>query len=108
MLLTRLCVKPTWGIIRLLRSDDLLPRWEQVVEKVMPDDHSKLVPPLPIPNRTVKQLCADDSAATSVKVGYRHASYSKEPPSSDLVGGFFTSFEIYWLFFSKAWRLNLF
>ena len=35
--------------------------------QVMPDDHSKLVPPLPIPNRTVKQLCADDSAATSVK-----------------------------------------
>jgi hypothetical protein len=46
----------------------------------MPDDHSKLVPPLPIPNRTVKQLCADDSAATSVKVGYRQASYMKKPP----------------------------
>ena len=43
------------------------------------DDHSKLVPPLPIPNRTVKQLCADDSAATSVKVGYRQASYMKNP-----------------------------
>ncbi|WP_334686077.1 hypothetical protein, partial [Janthinobacterium sp. CAN_S1] len=27
------------------------------------------------PNRTVKQLCADDSAATSVKVGYRQACY---------------------------------
>ena len=47
--------------------------------KSMPDDHSKLVPPLPIPNRTVKQLCADDSAATSVKVGYRQASYTKKP-----------------------------
>ena len=47
--------------------------------KSMPDDHSKLVPPLPIPNRTVKQLCADDSAATSVKVGYRQASYKKKP-----------------------------
>ena len=45
--------------------------------QVMPDDHSKLVPPLPIPNRTVKQLCADDSAATSVKVGYRQACYSQ-------------------------------
>ncbi|MDN2680680.1 hypothetical protein, partial [Janthinobacterium sp. SUN033] len=32
-----------------------------------------------IPNRTVKQLCADDSAATSVKVGYRQACYSKKP-----------------------------
>ena len=41
--------------------------------QVMPDDHSELVPPLPIPNRTVKRLCADDSAATSVKVGHRQA-----------------------------------
>ena len=50
--------------------------------QVMPDDHSKLVPPLPIPNRTVKQLCADDSAATSVKVGYRQACYlEKQPPA---------------------------
>src|SRR4051812_20239398 len=44
----------------------------------MPDDHSKSVPPLPIPNRSVKRLCADDSAATSVKVGYRQASYKKK------------------------------
>jgi hypothetical protein len=49
----------------------------QMPVQVMPDDHSKLVPPLPIPNRTVKQLCADDSAATSVKVGYRQACYSQ-------------------------------
>ncbi len=41
--------------------------------QVMPDDHSKLVPPLPIPNRTVKRLRADDSAATSVKVGHCQA-----------------------------------
>ncbi|MEW6763027.1 MAG: hypothetical protein AB1437_19600, partial [Pseudomonadota bacterium] len=40
-----------------------------------------------IPNRTVKRLCADDSAATSVKVGYRQASYMKNP-TSDLVGFF--------------------
>jgi hypothetical protein len=45
----------------------------------MPDDYSKLVPPLPIPNRTVKRLCADDSAATSVKVGHRQASYKAKP-----------------------------
>nr|GEU28156.1 probable 3-hydroxyisobutyrate dehydrogenase-like 2, mitochondrial [Tanacetum cinerariifolium] len=49
----------------------------------MPDDHSKSVPPLPIPNRTVKRFCADDSAATSVKVGYRQASYLEKPPSGD-------------------------
>ena len=47
--------------------------------QVMPDDHSELVPPLPIPNRTVKRFRADDSAATSVKVGYRQACYKKTP-----------------------------
>ena len=31
-------------------------------QQVMPDDHSESVPPLPIPNRTVKRLHADDSA----------------------------------------------
>ena len=46
---------------------------EHATLQVMPDDHSKLVPPLPIPNRTVKRLCADDSAATSAKVGHRQA-----------------------------------
>ena len=45
----------------------------------MPDDHSESVPPLPIPNRTVKRLRADDSAATSVKVGYRQALTLKRP-----------------------------
>ena len=45
----------------------------------MPDDHSELVPPLPIPNRTVKRLRADDSAATSVKVGNRQACVTKSP-----------------------------
>ncbi len=39
----------------------------------MPDDHSKLVPLLPIPNRTVKRLSADDSADPRVKVGHRQA-----------------------------------
>jgi hypothetical protein len=42
-------------------------------QKVMPDDHSKVVPLLPIPNRTVKRLSADDSADSRVKVGHRQA-----------------------------------
>jgi hypothetical protein len=46
--------------------------------QVMPDDHSKLVPPLPIPNRTVKRLRADDSASTRVKVGHRQALYPQK------------------------------
>ena len=39
----------------------------------LPDDHSKLEPPLPFPNRTVKQLRANDSADPRVKVGHRQA-----------------------------------
>lgn len=43
------------------------------------DDHSKVVPLLPIPNRTVKRLRADDSGRTSVKVGHRQALILKTP-----------------------------
>ena len=49
----------------------------------MPDDHSELVPLLPIPNRTVKRLCADDSADTRVKVGHRQAIQPGNAPSLD-------------------------
>ena len=42
-------------------------------KKFKPDDHSKLEPLLPIPNRTVKRLRADDSADSRVKVGHRQA-----------------------------------
>ena len=52
-----------------------------------PGDNSELEPPLPIPNRTVKRLCADDSAATSVKVGHRQAFIRKTP--SEIQMGFF-------------------
>ena len=47
-------------------------------KKFMPDDHSELVPLLPIPNRTVKRLSADDSADSRVKVGHRQANYSQK------------------------------
>jgi hypothetical protein len=46
----------------------------------MPDDHSESVPPLPIPNRTVKRLHADDSADTRVKVGNRQAPHASPKP----------------------------
>ena len=45
----------------------------------MPDDHSELVPLLPIPNRKVKRLCADDSAGSRVKVGHRQALMPETP-----------------------------
>ena len=37
----------------------------------MSGGHSEVVPRLPIPNRTVKRLSADDSADSCVKVGHR-------------------------------------
>ena len=54
---------------------------ESARQQVMPDDHSKVAPLLPIPNRTVKRLSADDSADSRVKVGHRQALIAKAPPS---------------------------
>ena len=51
--------------------------------RLKPDDHSELVPLLPIPNRTVKRLSADDSADSRVKVGHRQATYSQEKRPED-------------------------
>jgi hypothetical protein len=45
----------------------------------MPDDHSEVVPLLPIPNRTVKRFSADDSADSRVKVGHRQAIKQERP-----------------------------
>ena len=53
----------------------------------MPDDHSEVVPLLPIPNRKVKRLCADDSADSRVKVGHRQA--IKPEIAQSLTGRFF-------------------
>ena len=52
----------------------------------MPDDHSDVVPLLPIPNRKVKRVCADDSADPRVKVGHRQAITARNTPS---IGGVF-------------------
>ncbi len=49
-------------------------------QQVMPDDHSEVVPLLPIPNRTVKRLSADDSADSRVKVGHRQALTAANTP----------------------------
>ena len=54
-------------------------------QSVKPDDHSEVVPLLPIPNRTVKRLSADDSAGSRVKVGHRQATI-KNPPQGNLWG----------------------
>ena len=58
-------------------------------QQVMPDDHSEVVPLLPIPNRTVKRLCADDSAGSRVKVGHRQAlTQPPKPPRTPRTWGF--------------------
>ena len=54
----------------------------------MPNDHSEVVPLLPIPNRTVKRLSADDSAGSRVKVGHRQAITALKTPHSSRVRGF--------------------
>jgi hypothetical protein len=51
-------------------------------QQVKPDDHSELVPLLPIPNRTVKRLSADDSADSRVKVGHCQANIRETPEQS--------------------------
>ena len=48
---------------------------------VMSDDHSKLAPLLPISNRTVKRLRANDSVHTYVKVGHRQTPYKAKYPA---------------------------
>ena len=59
----------------------------------MPDDHSEVVPLLPIPNRTVKRLSADDSGQLSpVKVGHRQASSISYPPCALHSGGLLLGF----------------
>ncbi len=55
--------------------------------------HSALDPHLPIPNRTVKRSCADDSVFTHVKVGHRQAPQITLIPLNE---GFFLA--IYLLF----------
>jgi hypothetical protein len=61
-------------------------------QPVTPDDHSKVVPLLPIPNRTVKYFCADDSGGTSVKVGHCQAFIAQTPCRARGRGFFMCSF----------------
>ena len=58
----------------------------------MSDDHSEVVPLLPIPNRTVKRFCADDSAGSRVKVGHRQTIKPKTP--SQTTGRFLLYFRL--------------
>ena len=77
---------------------------EPLVTTVMPDDHSKLVPLLPIPNRTVKRLSADDSADSRVKVGHRQALTTPGPARSILrLTGLFLLSAVFTMLYAYAW-----
>ena len=52
----------------------------------MPDDHSDVVPLLPISNRTVKRVSANDSAGSRVKVGHRQALIARTSPAEQSAG----------------------
>ena len=72
---------PPWGaIISLIRFYGFACSTLSGGQQVKPDDHSEVVPLLPIPNRTVKRLCADDSADSRVKVGHRQANIRGKRP----------------------------
>src|SRR5687767_4478375 len=56
---------------------------------LLPGGHSSLEPRLPIPNRTVKRVCADDSVPFAhAKVGYRHAIFKTKPRARTSAGVF--------------------
>ena len=78
---------PSWKLKCLCQNLSTL-RATHVPHTVLPlDDHSKVVPLLPISNRTVKHLSADDSGWTSVKVGHRQALIPQTPGAIYLPGG---------------------
>ena len=54
----------------------------------MSDDHSELEPPLPIPNRAVKRLSADDSADYPCESRTSSGTLVKQKPRLERVGVF--------------------
>jgi hypothetical protein len=78
------------GAIKIPRFDSVNSLGGSTAPKqtVMPDDHSSLVPLLPIPNRTVKRARADDSADPRVKVGHRQAFILETPVDHRSTGVF--------------------
>src|SRR5258706_13004777 len=59
---------------------------------LLPGGYSSLEPRLPIPNRTVKRVCADDSVPFAhAKVGYRQTIFSNEKPRLERAPGFFVA-----------------
>ena len=64
-----------------LVSSTLIGRNVVVAAYRLPGGYSNLEPLLPIPNRTVKRVCADDSVHSHAKVGHRQTIQRKPDPS---------------------------
>jgi hypothetical protein len=75
--------KPTSSGFRLQRQAANL--------QAMSDDYSELEPRLPIPNRTVKRLSADDSADYPRESRTSSGTHETENPSRASGEGFFVS-----------------
>ena len=58
-------------------------------QTAMPDDNSELVPPLPIPNRAVKRLSADDSTDYPCESRTLSGTPKEKKPDLDEVGFFY-------------------
>jgi hypothetical protein len=72
--ITNLSDGPTRLFIRYFFQIGLFEPKNSGSQPLMLDDHSAVVPLLPIPNRNVKRSCADASEHSFVKVGHRQAS----------------------------------
>jgi hypothetical protein len=57
-------------------GQDATPNRLALILTPLSDDHSRVEPPLPIPNRTVKRSRANDSRHPPVKVGHRQTPYA--------------------------------
>ena len=57
----------TIDLLYFFRLRALADRWRLSAQTATSDDYSEVVPPLPIPNRAVKRLSADDSTVYSVR-----------------------------------------
>ena len=73
-----------------LASSTLIGRDVVVAAYRLPGGYSNLEPLFPIPNRTVKRVCADDSVHSHAKVGHRQT-ISTEKARSPRGSGFFFS-----------------
>jgi hypothetical protein len=83
----------TYVAIPLLRTKYTSSKFErlnpiQPLTQLIPEDLSTVVPPLPIPNRTVKRSSANDSEQCACESRSSSGKLQRNPPLKQLGGGF--------------------